>query len=109
MSVVIAAISNTTILLGPGDTNKLWCSYSKPKEARMNGGHSAWVRRLVRALDSTREQLLEAEYSTGSCWLHGKRVCAANDKLEDEGVKGTTWWMRVARRDRGFMSSLSPS
>ena len=88
MSVVIAAIANTTIFLGPGDSNKLWASYSKPKEARLNGGHSAWVRRLVRAVDSTQEQFLEAEYSTGSCWLHGKRVCAAIDKMPDEGVKG---------------------
>ena len=68
MSVVIAAISNTTVQLGSG--NKLWASFSKSKEARMNGDWCAWVRRMVRRADDSQETGLETEYTTGTCWLH---------------------------------------
>ena len=104
MSVVIAAIANTTIYLGAGETNKLWSSYSKPKEARLNGGHSAWVRRLVRSLDGSQEQFLEAEYSSGACWLHGKKVCSAVEAVP-EGVGIDSKDFVIDEQSRGSMSS----
>ena len=75
MASIIAEFSNSPALLGEG--SRIWASFSKPKEARMNGDWCAWVRRIVRKVDPEQEKGLEPEYNSGTCWLHGVRVSSA--------------------------------
>ena len=99
MSVVIAALANSTVLLGDGST-RLWASYSKSKEARQKGDFCAWVRRCVRALDPKQEPFFEPEYANGTSWLHGERVasatlpppdCPEGDLFRAEGHEQRPW------------------
>ena len=88
MSVVIAAVANTTVLLGGGNDNKLWASYSKSREARQNGDLCAWIRRTVRSVDSQQEGAFEPEYANGTSWLHGVRVSSATLPPEESRLGG---------------------
>ena len=78
MSVIIAGISNSRVLVGEGDS-RLWVSFSRTKEARQNGDHSAWMRRMVRHVMPEEEEWLELEYAAGGSWLKATKVSSAVD------------------------------
>ena len=82
MSVIIAGISNSRVLVGEGDS-RLWVSFSRTKEARQNGDHSAWVRRMVRHIMPEEEEWLELEYAAGGSWLKATKVSSAVDSLSE--------------------------
>ena len=89
MQAVVAALSNSNVFLG-SDQNKLWVSFSKPKETRLNGNHAAWIRRSVRSTDRDQEKGLEADYQTGTVWLHSSKVASATtpppEDRDPEGI-----------------------
>ena len=85
MSAIIAAVNNAELYVGDrdkGDEKKLWVSFSRPREVRLNGAHAAMVRRTVRSLAPTMENELEVEYPTGTAWLSGRKIASAKDEAE---------------------------
>ena len=82
MSVIVAAISNTAVILGDGEA-KLWASFSRSREARQNGDHAAWMRRVIRKVSPGQEEWLEVEYGAGAAWLRGQKFCSAVDPAPD--------------------------
>ena len=82
MSVVIAAVANTSVSIGGGE-HKMWASYSRSKEARANGDHCAWIRRTIRKVAPMQEDWLEVEYAAGGAWFRGKKIASAVEKIPE--------------------------
>ena len=88
MQAVVAALSNSNVFLG-SDQNKLWVSFSKPKETRLNGNHAAWIRRSVRSTDRDQEELRLRRISDGiQVWIEsGHFTQGATKELHAEETR----------------------
>ena len=82
MSIIVAALANAEVEIGDSGT-RIWAGFSKTRVQRLNGGHSAWVRRTVRAVASKEETWLETDYANGVCWLRGERISSAVEEAKD--------------------------
>ena len=104
MSVIIATLANTTVLLGDTD-RKLWASFSRTKEARMNGDHAAWLCRIVRKASPDKEEWLELDYAAGAGWIAEAKVSSAIDPLPEgqkehclvDTAKENKPWIHIAK------------
>ena len=103
MQALVAALSTSQVYLG-SDQHKLWVAFSRPKEARLNGNHAAWVRRAIRAVDEGQEAHLEAEYATGTCWLHGSKISSASERAPD-GVEDKDLLVDETRPSRPWIAT----
>ena len=90
MAAVIAAVSATEFQVGAedGERRRLWCSFSRTKEARANGAHAAWVRRTVRHLDPAAEERLETDYPSGTCWIGMAKIASAREQPGEGAREG---------------------
>ena len=80
-----------------GDRRRLWCSFSRTKEARANGAHAAWVRRTVRHLLPAAEERLETDYPSGTCWIGMAKIASAREQPGEGAREG----VRHADKDPG--------
>ena len=76
MQRIISTLGNAGVQLR--QAGKLWASFSRPKAERDRGSHAAMIRRVVRSLRPEKEELLEAEYSTGSTWVDSYKLSSAS-------------------------------
>ena len=78
MASIVSAIATTEVRVGPGG-KRMFATFSKLRELRERGDHSAWIRRTIRSLNADQESALEVEYNTGGAWLHGRKIASAVD------------------------------
>ena len=83
MQTIVAATNKATVLLK--SCGKLWADYRKPRSKRERGAHAALVSRVVRGIDPSREQDLEAEYSSGTTWMGDAKLSSAAVMAEGLG------------------------
>ena len=83
MASIVSAIATTEVRVGPGG-KRMFATFSKPRELRERGDHSAWIRRTIRSLNADQESALEVDYNTGGAWLHGRKIASAVDAPGDQ-------------------------
>ena len=82
MASIVGAIAATEVRVG-SDGKRMFATFSKPREVRERGDHSAWIRRTIRSLKADQESALEVEYNTDGTWLHGRKIASAVDAPGD--------------------------
>ena len=89
MQTIVSTISNTEGRVGT-EGRVMFAMFSKPKEVRERGDHSAWVRRALGGLHPDQERHLEVEYNSGGAWLHRKKIASALDRSASSPTLCTT-------------------
>ena len=70
-----------------GTGSKLWCVFSKPRDAREKSGHCGAVRAAVYYFNRDRIDDIDADYTTGTCWIGNTMLSSAVSQIPDESHK----------------------
>ena len=76
---VITQVRTANVQLGThsdGGNRRIWIAMSQPPDRRRKARLAAKIKRLYLTLGGDKD-LLEMEYSSGSAWINGHKVCSA--------------------------------
>ena len=83
MHEIILGLANGAVQI-PNSGKRMFATYSKTRSERAVANHAGWIKRTMTSFGSQHAELLDVEYSTGSCWLGDSLVSSATRPLPAE-------------------------